>query len=80
MAAPNVNGRLHLTGVHQKPPASLDHSVLIRFKEGVNEYIIKLKFSLVWETVWLQVIFEWDLSFLLKISESCLDREIEVFA
>ena len=22
MAAPNVNGRLHLTGVHQKPPAS----------------------------------------------------------
>ena len=21
MAAPNVNGRLHLTGVHQKPPA-----------------------------------------------------------
>ena len=23
MAAPNVNGRLHLTGVHQKPPASL---------------------------------------------------------
>ena len=24
MAAPNVNGRLHLTGVHQKPPAYLD--------------------------------------------------------
>ena len=23
MAAPNVNDRLHLTGVHQKPPASL---------------------------------------------------------
>ena len=23
MAAPNVNGRLHLTGVHKKPPASL---------------------------------------------------------
>ena len=23
MAAPNVNGRLHLTGVHQKPPPSL---------------------------------------------------------
>ena len=23
MAALNVNGRLHLTGVHQKPPASL---------------------------------------------------------
>ena len=23
MAASNVNGRLHLTGVHQKPPASL---------------------------------------------------------
>ena len=22
MAAPSVNGRLHLTGVHQKPPAS----------------------------------------------------------
>ena len=22
MAAPNVNGRLHLRGVHQKPPAS----------------------------------------------------------
>ena len=22
MAAPNVNGRLHVTGVHQKPPAS----------------------------------------------------------
>ena len=22
MAAPNVNGRLHLTGVHKKPPAS----------------------------------------------------------
>ena len=24
MAAPNVNGRLHLTGVHQKPQASFD--------------------------------------------------------
>ena len=24
MAAPNVSGRLHLTGVHQKPPASFD--------------------------------------------------------
>ena len=24
MAAPNVSGRLHLTGVHQKPPASID--------------------------------------------------------
>ena len=23
MAAPNVNGRLHLSGVYQKPPASL---------------------------------------------------------
>ena len=23
MAAPNVNGRLHLTGGHQEPPASL---------------------------------------------------------
>ena len=23
MAATNVNGRLHLTGIHQKPPASL---------------------------------------------------------
>ena len=23
MAVPYVNGRLHLTGVHQKPPASL---------------------------------------------------------
>ena len=22
MAAPNVNGRLHLIGVHQKPPAA----------------------------------------------------------
>ena len=26
MAAPNVNGRLHLTGVHQKPPASLEYA------------------------------------------------------
>jgi len=25
MAAPNMNGRLHLTGVHQKPPASLQN-------------------------------------------------------
>ena len=23
MTDPNVNGRLHLTGVHQRPPASL---------------------------------------------------------
>jgi len=27
MAAPNVNGRLQLTGVHQKPPASLHGGV-----------------------------------------------------
>ena len=27
MAAPNVNGRLNLTGVHQKPPASFHYSV-----------------------------------------------------
>ena len=26
MAAPNMNGRFHLTGVHQKPPASLEGS------------------------------------------------------
>ena len=31
MAAPDVNGRLHLTGVHQKPPASL----LERDSEGI---------------------------------------------
>ena len=30
MRAPNVNGRLHLTGVHQKPPAS--------FKNVVKKY------------------------------------------
>ena len=28
MAAPNMNGRLHLTGVHQKPPASFKKTVL----------------------------------------------------
>ena len=31
MAAPDVNGRLYLTGVHQKPPASL----LERDSEGI---------------------------------------------
>ena len=27
MAAPNVNGPLCLTGVHQKPPASFTHLI-----------------------------------------------------
>ena len=30
MAAPNVNGRLHLTGVHRKPPASLENKMNFR--------------------------------------------------
>ena len=34
MAAPNMNGRLHLTGVHQKPPASFPVSQT-RFVKGV---------------------------------------------
>ena len=33
MAAPNMNGRLHLTGVHQKPPASL----MVTVGEGSNQ-------------------------------------------
>ena len=28
MAAPNVNDRLHLTGVHQKPPASFKFFII----------------------------------------------------
>ena len=29
MGAPNVNGRLHLTGVHQKPPASVFRAMIV---------------------------------------------------
>ena len=38
MAAPNMNCRLHLTGVHQKPPASLRNDL---------DNSLKLKWSMV---------------------------------
>ena len=34
MAAPNMNGRLHLTGVHQKPPHSLKYEGHTRGQGG----------------------------------------------
>ena len=38
MAAPNVNGCLHLTGVHRKPPASLDTKCFIFYLILTWEY------------------------------------------
>ena len=38
MAAPNVNGRLHLTGgVHQKPPASFKKFVPVNHNKAEND-------------------------------------------
>ena len=34
MAVPNVNGRLHLTGVHQRPPASLICTIYMYKRAG----------------------------------------------
>ena len=45
MAAPNVNGSLHLTGVHQKPPASFGLKIWWgkekkeKEKQGGGEYL-----------------------------------------
>ena len=40
MAAPNVNGRLHLTGVHQKSPASLAY---LNYKTTDLSWIVFLR-------------------------------------
>ena len=44
MAAPNVNGRLHLTGVHQKPAASFDLHVVQFFLIIATELAATLSF------------------------------------
>ena len=42
MATPNVNGRLHITGVHQKPPASFQKPLSSRGGgSGLNATAIK---------------------------------------
>ena len=45
MAAPNVNGRLHLTGVDQKPPASLFLFGFTITKTGANTSLQAPKLS-----------------------------------
>ena len=47
MAAPNVNGRLELTGVHQKPPASLETRLPWKFDNAF--YIHQTQKLLCWK-------------------------------